>query len=142
LVRSEDTNYRIIQLWYLLVFAVMIGAQLFLEDEAETIGVVGGAAIGLIVYYLIVYLAISGRPRSSVIFTREERRITVLRAQPIWLLASLGLFGVSFIVVAALMYRDLHMLWPISVFFVVVGVLFIAWSFHSIRRKRRLVAGA
>jgi hypothetical protein len=142
---SRDAAARtaaILQIWYLLVFGVLIGAQLFLEDEAETVGVVGGTAIGLIGHYLIVYLAISGRPRSSVTFTREERRIAVLRAQPIWLLASLGLFGVSFIVVAALMYRDFQFLWPISICFVVVGVIFIAWSLRSIRRKRNFVGGA
>jgi hypothetical protein len=132
----------IIKIWLLLVFGAVVGAQLFLDDEAETIGVVGGAAIGLIVYYLIIYLAIAGRSRSSVIFSREERRITILRAQPIWLLASLGLFGVGFIVVAALMYRDVPVLWPLSAFCVALGVLFIAWSFYSIRRKRNLVAGA
>ena len=131
----------IIQIWYLLVFAVLF-AQLFLKDEAQTIGVVGGAAIWLIGHYLIVYLAISGRPRSNVTFTQEERRIAVLRAQPIWVLVSLGLFGVSFIALGALMYRDFQFLWPISVLFGVVGVLIIAWSFHAVRRKRNLVARA
>ena len=131
-----------IKTWFIAALGGMIAAQLLFSDSWETIAVVGWGAVALVGYYLIIYLAVRGRPRSSVTLTREEGRIAILRAQLMALLVSFGLLGVAFIVAAVLLFRDLPMLWPVSVFFCCFGLFFIAWSIQSIRRKRRLVVGA